>query len=76
MIFEYFQGLNRYNANSEFLRILKTRGPNAMKAFYDALIETGQEHLAKYLGESLSLTNGHENQLPTTSALAEEHEKQ
>jgi hypothetical protein len=31
------------------LQILKTRGPDAMNAFYDALLTTGQEHLAEKL---------------------------
>ncbi len=32
--------------------MLKTRGPHAIRAFYDALIESGQNHLAALLEES------------------------
>jgi hypothetical protein len=35
-----------------FIRILKTRGPDAIWQFYNALNKTGQEHLAKHLEES------------------------
>jgi hypothetical protein len=48
----FVQDDNRYNANFKFLRILKTRGPNALFAFYNALLQTGQQHLAQLLEEA------------------------
>lgn len=59
---------NNLKANLYFMQALQGRGPNAFSEFYNALIDTNQNDLAKLLEESPRI-----KELPQTSADRPKH---